>query len=211
MQLTEISHNPKHDWDHDCLSKSTIHTIDWNSPQSIVTNVQPFVRYDINEVAQLNEMTYKEVATMIDGNFLNQTVRSDQLKSVNYKDIDGDTMVFYVPSSEVEDNGINYATLVKFDQWEEIGTDTELTVAEKARLLLWIGDIRLHCTCPSFLFWGYQYLLTVMDASVFPEERKPVKKNPGERGIVCKHLNRVLRVLPFHSGQIARELKSQYG
>lgn len=173
------------------------------------TGVHQCIRME--QVRGLNEATYKELAGMIDGNFLNQKIRADALNGIKLAGIEGNTMQFLINSSEYAQNRIQYQCSVQFDQWEEVSQDTDLNFVEKARLLLWVGNIRLHCTDPSFLYWGYQYLLTALDAAVYPEERKPQVKNPDERGIVCKHLNRILRVLPFYSGDIAKALKAQYG
>jgi hypothetical protein len=69
------------------------------------------------------------------------------------------------------------------------------------------GNLALNCTCPSFLYWGYRYLLTKHDASIFPETRPPVKRNPYQRGIVCKHLNRTIKAFPFYSSDLANYIK----
>lgn len=159
----------------------------------------------------LDEASYRELAGLIDGNFLNQNVRAEELKTIRYAGFDGDTMIFNVNSREFEDNSIVYKCLIQFVDWDQIGQDNDLDNNEKARMLLWVGNIKLWCADPSFQYFGYNYLLSVLDAAIYPEVRKPVKKNPQERGSVCKHLNRVLRVLPFYLGDIAKELKRQFG
>ncbi len=158
----------------------------------------------------LTEATFKEIASLIDGNFLNQRIRAEQLKSVNFAGFDNDTMRFTIPSSEFDENGIKYMASVQFEEWDEIGQDPDFNNNEKARLILWIGNLKMHCSCPSFLY-HYQYNLTAIDASIYPEERAPVKTNPDQRGIVCKHLNLLLRVIPFNMGYIAQEMKKQFG
>lgn len=163
------------------------------------------------QVRSLNEATYKEIASLIDGNFLSQKVRADALNGIQLQGFDDNIMRFVINSSEYQTNRIRYQCSVKFDEWDEVLQDGEFNNNERARMLLWIGNIRLHCTCPSFLYHGYQYLLGAIDASIYPEERKPQSQNPDERGIVCKHLNRILRVLPFYSGNIAAEMKRQSG
>jgi hypothetical protein len=191
---------------------SESHQVNWDSHSSVCNQFQPYVSTTMQDVSSLYEATYKDLGLLIDGNFLKQQVRADELTGVNFAAFDPeDIMNFYVDSSEKSNNGIKYTNSVQFDEWEDIGRDPDLNFIEKARLLLWVGNIKLHCTCPSFLYWGYQYMCTVMDAAVYPEERFPRDKNPSERGIVCKHLNRVLRVLPFHNTQIATALKQQFG
>jgi hypothetical protein len=85
--------------------------------------------------------------------------------------------------------------------------ETDLNPIGRARLLMFDGNLALNCTCPSFLYWGYRYLLTKHDASIFPETRPPVKRNPYQRGIVCKHLNRTIKAFPFYSSDLANYIK----
>lgn len=173
--------------------------------------LQPHVWVNMREYASLNETTYKDIASLIDPLFLRQKVRSDVLRGLELRGFDKDIMRFLVNSSKHEENRLRYSCNVMFDQWDEIGQDPDFNFIERARMLLWVGDIRLHCTCPSFLYWGYQYILTVLDAAIYPERTQPAIRNPGERGSVCKHLHRVMKVLPFYSGEIASEMKKQFG
>jgi len=186
--------------------------VDYSSHSSVCGHHGPHVAIPMRTVAYLNEATYKDIGSMVDGNFLSQKLRSDELTGVRFVGFEpDDVMNFHVNSSESEKNRIRYTNSIQFDEWDDIGADPDLDFTERARMLLWAGNIRVHCTCPSFLYWGYQYMATVLDAAIYPEERYPSERNPAERGIVCKHLNRVLRVLPFHSGDIAKEMKRQFG
>lgn len=76
-------------------------------------------------------------------------------------------------------------------------------------------DIQLYCSCPADLYWGGQYVrsLTKYDANAGnrKETRPPKKRNPKQYGAVCKHLDRLLKVLPFYSGTFARWIKDFYG
>lgn len=197
-------------WDFD----GTVDMLDlnWRSPEEVCGHFHPYARVNMQQIATLNEATYKQLGQLIDPNFLKQGIRAAELKGVFIRGFKPEnTLNFHVPSSEVEKNRINYTNSVLFDQWEEYGSDANRNFMERSRLLLLDGDVRLHCTCPSFLYWGYQYILTVLDAAIYPEDRHPRIRNPAERGIVCKHLNKTLRVLPFHSADIAKEMKSQFG
>ena len=180
---------------------------------------QPRLVLNLQEWNQINEVTYKDIASGIDPNFLRQGERAKELSPPKYVGFEGNLMNWQVPSRDFSTNRIVYLDQVKFDDWEEIGQDPSLNWVDKARFALWASNIRLHCTCPSFLYWGYQYILTVFDAAIYPETTRPGKypnepwrrRNVSERGIVCKHLNRVLQVLPFHNGEIAREFRNQFG
>lgn len=187
-------------------------SLNWHDQHEVCNHFSPYVKVEVPEVRVIHEATYKEIGQLIDGNFLNQKIRADELQGVFFAGFKPkNTMNFRVPSSKQSVNRINYTNSVMFEDWEQIGADPDFNFNERARMLLWVGNIRLHCTCPSFLYWGYQYMCTVIDASIYPEDRFPRIRNPNERGIVCKHLNRVLRVLPFHSAAIAGEIKSQFG
>jgi hypothetical protein len=187
---------------------------DYGDANAIMRAHRPVLQFSLREIfcsPQLNEATYKQLAALIDANFLRQGERAQALRGVFYKNFDHDTMVFYVTSSEEELNGIQYLNLVKFLAWDEYGGNPDMTPREKATQLLWMSDIQVHCDDPSFLYWGYQYILTQLNASVYPEPRPPVINNPHQRGIVCKHLNRVFRSLPFYIGDIAKAVTEQWG
>ncbi len=213
MQVARLQNRPRLDPSAGYYGTNVLtESVDWHSHSSVCQHYQPYAQIDIADVRMVNEATYKDLATMIDGNFLNQQVRAEELTGIRFVGFEPeDIMNFHINSSNHTKNRIKYTNSIQFDQWEEIGADPDFNYNEKARLLLWVGDVRFHCTCPSFLYWGYQYMCTVLDAAIYPEERFPRIRNPSERGIVCKHLNRVLRVLPFHNSQIASELKKQFG
>lgn len=227
------------------LSQSRIDTAAWGhqtphrhvyceTPQDFLTVYQPHVCVNLRDRHRsLKEATYKEIASLIDPEFLMQGVRAAELKGIRL-DVQNrgwakdrptafdpeDTLNFLIDSAEKDTNNTDYLNSIKFEEWDEVGSDPDLnSPREKALMLLWVGNIRLHCTCPSFLFWGYQYLLTVIDASIYPEIRRPVIRNggstrygpPADRGIVCKHMNRILKALPFYNGAIAKEIKEQFG
>lgn len=197
------------DWVHECDHG------DPRSPERVCETFHPVIRVNLAEYnrVDLNEMTYKDLAKAIDPTFMGQGWRALVLdgNSIEVMGFDDDTMEFSINSSEFAENHMKYVCSIKFEEWDEVGQDQELTPMEKARLLLWTGNIRVHCTDPSFLYFGYQYILTQLGASIYPEERFPKIRNPGVQGIVCKHLNRILGVLGAYSGDIAQEMSRQFG
>ena len=183
---------------------------------------RPTLTISLRNFHALNEATYKQIAAAIDPNFLHQGIRARSLRGVYYQgffwpntagaaQMDRDTMWFKVTSSLHQWNGLDYDCFVKFLNWDEIANDPDMTQREKALMMLWTSDIQLDCNDLSFRYWGYQYILTQIDAAIRPEQRPPVKRNPHHRGVVCKHLNRVLKALPFHNGDITREIVNQFG
>lgn len=137
---------------------------------------------------------------------------------ISYQKFSGDTMIFYVtPSTEEEDRNKDpfYMCEVKFLGWDETASDPDMTLREKVSSLLWDSDIQLHCTDPSFKYWGFQYILTKMmgdpPAAIYAQDIPPNTNNPHRQGIVCKHLNRVLRVVPFYFNDISYAISRQWG
>jgi len=106
---------------------------------------------------------------------------------------------------------------------EEMVKDRRLWVSDKSKVdlrklakqFMDKVDIQLYCSCPADLYWGGQYVrsLAKYDANAGnrKETRPPKERNPKQYGAVCKHLDRLLKVLPFYSGTAARWIKDFYG
>jgi hypothetical protein len=154
------------------------------------------------ETIELDEMYYKDMMRKIVPGWLPHRDYAHLIKSVNYKGRSGNTLRFFVPNKY---NG--WYCYVRFDEWETEVRDLDITAVEAARLLFWGANIRLHCSCPSFLFHGYEYILTQTDSAIVPEMRFPHVNNPRLMNTACKHLRRVLPVLGYHLGDIARGIK----
>lgn len=220
MQHPNLTRRPDiFSWELETTTLAEDHHFHLDDREHMCEIYQPRLVVNLEQYNIVNEVTYKDLASGIDNNFLRQGERSKALQPPQYVGFEHNLMNWRVPSSEFTKNNIVYLDQVKFDDWDEVGQDTSLNWRERALFLLWASNVRLHCTCPSFLYWGYQYILTVFDAAIYPETTRPGKypedprrrRNWQERGIVCKHLNRVLQVLPFHGGEIATELRNQFG
>lgn len=173
----------------------------------------------------MNEASYKELSSMFDNNFLRQGQRMLQLKTIQFRDIESTTgrMHFVVKSSTGKNNvKVNmpdgskghsssgfYDNFVRFSDWDHVVTDDDFKAHEAARMLFWVGNVEVFCSCPSFIYYGYKYICTVIDSSLYPENRKPVIRNPGEQGVVCKHLRKTFQVMPFYLGDMATAIKQE--
>lgn len=62
--------------------------------------------------------------------------------------------------------------------------------------------------CPAFLFWGYKYMAWRRGYGIQRETRRPVVRNPHQRGRVCKHLYLVMSLFPFWIKPIAQKFKA---
>jgi len=77
-------------------------------------------------------------------------------------------------------------------------------------------DVEVSCTCPAFRYWGPSYILSLSKYSAQysmdnPETRAPNVRNPRKYGAVCKHLDRVLKVMNFYGTTITKWLVQFYG
>ena len=105
---------------------------------------------------------------------------------------------------------------------ERFVKDRSLWVADKSKVdfrklskkFMNKADIQLFCSCPAFKFWGPAFILSLdkYDAHYTrKEERPPSVRNPKRYGAVCKHLDRLLKVLPFYGSTMSKWIKDFYG
>lgn len=74
-------------------------------------------------------------------------------------------------------------------------------------------DVEVKCTCPAFQYWGSAYILSLAkyQAKYTDDETRPPNiRNPRQYGAVCKHLDRVLKVLAFYNTTMIKWLKDFY-
>jgi len=108
------------------------------------------------------------------------------------------------------------STLVKVirDRRLWIGDKSRIDRRKMARKFMDIVDIQISCSCPAFLYWGSAYILSLgkYDAKhTNPELRAPKKRNPKQYGAFCKHLQTLMKVLPFYTDTMMRWLDDFYG
>lgn len=70
------------------------------------------------------------------------------------------------------------------------------------------GDVLIYCTCPSWLYGGYQYIASRNQYQYGQrEERPPDINNPSLLGTLCKHSYRVLIDIDRYRDQMYRLLE----
>ena len=133
--------------------------------------------------------------------------KSKQISNARYLGITEDFIVIFQVAS-ASGNG-HYIVLIKFDELSDIIDDDNLSTNEKVRLAL-EGDIKISCTCPAFKFFGYQYILSQLDAVASSEEhRYPKIRNPHLQGILCKHSYFALERLPMLHSRISKDIDNR--
>jgi hypothetical protein len=157
---------------------------------------------------RLLEISGRDLWGGIDWDFIHMAQHFGAVQDLGtrYESTEGD-MIHFMTQSETTP-GHEWRQWIRMTELKDVITDPDMSLQDKVRLAL-SGDLQVHCNCPAFLYWGYQYITTQLGAAVSPENRPPDKKNPKRKGDVCKHLALVLRVLPFWWNNITSDLKKQ--
>lgn len=174
-------------------------------------------------VRVIYEYTYKDLRGGVDWDFINMQHHFQQTldRGVQYVPYDpsnprqgsnGAFLFFKTPlSPRSKERGYTadawYQTIELLDIQEAL--ELEDTQWRDKVMLAIAGDLKVHCTCPAFNWWGYRYILTQLDAAIYPQPIEPDERNPRRRGTICKHLAVVLRVLPFWWTNIAGDWRKQ--
>lgn len=80
----------------------------------------------------------------------------------------------------------------------------DMTIDEIARIIE-DSDLEVACTCPAFLYWGFQYVTAIERAGYWVASLDPNIRNPQLKGGGCKHLHRILSEWDDYIYDIARE------
>lgn len=162
---------------------------------------------DFVEGLRLDEKTYKDLRRDAP-NFLNIRGKSKKTPGTDYKGIEEDVLIFESPSYTKP--GVSYTQKIRLVALNDLiaNNDGSKKPIDIVRTAL-EGDIEVHCTDPSWLYWGFKYIGTRDRYAIEPEPRFPKVRNPQLKGSVCKHLDNVLLVLPFWASEITRDLRKQ--
>lgn len=164
----------------------------------------------------LNEMTLRSMRSQVDAK---NKRRSDPVRSKLISISPKGVLQFKSESITMDPGNLErWDNFVELCDWEEAMGMKDLNYFEKANLAVF-GDIKVQCSCPAFLYWGYEFIVSEYDARYegeggedwegkrTKEGRPPVIRNPKLDGIVCKHLVNVLTILTFTVSKVAARMK----
>lgn len=133
--------------------------------------------------------------------------RARKVPYCRYKGITRDGIVYYDVRS-ASGHG-SYVVKIKLEDFLEAMSEEDLTPQEVIRLAI-DGDIKVHCSCPAYRYWGFEYINTQLDSNEGdPQERFPIIRNPHLTGILCKHIYKVLQTLPMNWNTIASDVANE--
>lgn len=173
----------------------------------------------------LDEVTLKQLRVGIDG----KTKDKSRHVLTRLKEVTSDGVLMFQSSSITVWPGKReaYTNYVQLVDWQEALDLEDVNFSERANLAVF-GDVKVSCDCGSFLYHGYAYIVTQLDA-IYPtdnweqrpdtlapkntsgsdniEHRFPGIRNPDLEGVVCKHLDTVLYVVTMSVSRIAAYMK----
>jgi len=138
-------------------------------------------------------------------------VRTQSLNP-QYKGISRDGVIYFETNSGTHGPSVKWRQKVQLLDLKEAirlqENDTKITNRDVV-LLAVMGRIKIYCNCPSFLYYGWQYINWELGTGIEPEARYPKVRNPNLVGTSCKHSLAVLQVYPFYISKITRDLVRQ--
>lgn len=156
---------------------------------------------------RLDEETYKDLRRRAP-HYLNIRDKSKKTPGSTYRGIEDDVIEFTTPSFTTP--GVVYTQHIKLlDLNRLIQTESGTKLPKHIVRDAMMGDIEVHCTDPSWLYWGFKYIGTKDKYSIEPERRYPKVRNPNLEGSICKHLDSALLAMPFNISEVVRDLRQQ--
>lgn len=152
---------------------------------------------------RLDELTRKDLLSDTDGW---TKEKAKLVRGAIYLGITEDyTLFFRVPSVTAKPS-TNYLVKIKLVDYPEIADDESLDTRGKVRLAI-AGDVKVSCTCPAYLYFGYKYILTQLDTNEADKEHRfPKIKNPRLQGVMCKHCYTAMNAFPFNWTKVASDI-----
>lgn len=95
--------------------------------------------------------------------------------------------------------------------WNKAKTKVDLRKA--AAQLFKKADIELLCECPADLYYGGHYIRSqdkYRAKYTDPETRSPDIRNPKQYGAYCKHIQALMKALPWYKTTMANWLKKEH-
>ena len=115
------------------------------------------------------------------------------------------TITFDVDS---ENSNKKYQVYIQIPDYKIISKLRKESISDKFELVIEDGDINIHCTCPDFLYKGYEYMANQLGYSIEDEHRFPNIRNPKLKGTLCKHCLAVLNNIEDYKDDIVNDIET---
>lgn len=155
---------------------------------------------------RIDELTRKDLIADVDKWTKDKT---RLVRRAVYLGVTEDYTVFFRVPSVTAKPATNYVVKVQMVDYPDVEKDEDLSVREKVRLAI-SGDLKISCTCPAFLYFGYKYILTQVDSNESDKENRfPKVRNPKLQGVMCKHCYAAMKSFPLNWTSIAKDIESK--
>lgn len=135
--------------------------------------------------------------------------KSRLVRSAIYLGVTEDYTVFFRVPSVTSNPPTSYVVKIGLAEYNDIAEDEDIDTREKVRLSI-AGDLKISCTCPAYLYFGYKYILTQLDTNESDDENRfPKIRNPRLQGVMCKHCYSALKSFPFNWTKVARDIENK--
>lgn len=157
-------------------------------------------------MGRLDELTRKDMFSAVDKNTKD---KAKKISGSKYIGITEDFVVHFSVRSVTANPPTTYNVKVKLVEYADIDGEEDLSVGDKVRLAL-SGDLAISCSCPAFRYWGYEYIVSQLEAIVGKEQTIfPKVRNPKLEGVMCKHCYHALSYLGMQWSRIAKDIKEK--
>lgn len=154
---------------------------------------------------RIDELTRKDLIADVD-KWTKDKARL--VRKAVYLGITEDYTVFFRVPSVTARPSTNYTVKISLVDYPDIAEDKDLSVQEKVRLAI-AGDLKISCTCPAYLYFGYKYIMTQLDSNESDaEHRFPKIRNPKLNGVMCKHCYIAMQAFPMNWSSIAKDIEN---
>lgn len=154
---------------------------------------------------RIDELTRKDLLADTDTWTKN---KARNVRKATYLGVTEDYTAFFRVPSVTANPPTNYLVKIKLVDYPEVADDETLDTRGKVRLAI-AGDLKISCTCPAYLYFGYKYILTQLDSNEADKEHRfPKIKNPKLQGVMCKHCYTAINAFPFNWTMIARDIEN---
>ena len=181
-------------------------------------------KYKLTEIGFAGLQRKQQTITKLFPSFPDRVKKIASAGGLRLKSTDEEKWTFKVHSGTQDDVWYDIYILFKNipTTLEKLVMDRRLWVTDRskvdmsklAREFLNTADVQISCSCPADLYYGGHYIRSLgkYDAKYSDKElRSPKEKNPRQYGAYCKHLENVMKVLPFYATTASRWLANFYG
>jgi len=102
---------------------------------------------------------------------------------------------------------------IVMDRRNWVGDRSRVNRKKLARKFMSVVDVEVKCSCPAFQYWGPAYILSLgkYNAKYTDDEKRPPRiRNPKQYGAFCKHIENMMKVLPFYTDTVMKWIEDFY-